>query len=175
MIDFTPQHEYLVGIDSDGLCVRHHGTEAQGMFHAEHDQLLGAARRQQVRAGSVRICEPVLEEPGINRFPARWKYCSGFNRRPEVKARGVQVKFPSRFGLDERASRSWAIRRWKGSVDESGDPGSETDPRMVPGNQPAVEGWSAACRPSPYPGESAEAVLGKGRRSGRFRDAPKRR
>ena len=59
---------------------------------------------------------------GVNRFPALVEQLDWLRRRPEVKARGVDVPNPEGLRrLGRPRDRSWAIRRSKQAVAETGD------------------------------------------------------
>ena len=74
--DGPPAQARLPGRNRFGrLRVRYDGTEAQGMLHSQHDQLLGVAGRQQVCPRGRRVRQPLLEEPRHQPF-------SGLGRDP---------------------------------------------------------------------------------------------
>lgn len=94
MIDFTPKHDYLVGIDSDG-CVfdtmelKHKECFIPNTIH--YWGLQGVSKYAREAAEFVNLYS---KSRGINRFPALVEALEWTNRRPEVKARGIQVKIP---------------------------------------------------------------------------------
>jgi phosphoglycolate phosphatase-like HAD superfamily hydrolase len=103
MISFTPQHDYLVGIDSDG-CV----FDSMEIKHKEcfipnfinHYGLQGVSKFAREAAEFVNLYS---KSRGINRFPALIEQLDWLRRRPEVKSRGVDVPRPH--GLIEWVSR----------------------------------------------------------------------
>ena len=93
-MDFTPKHDYLVGIDSDG-CV----FDTMELKHKEcfipntinYWGLQGVSKYAREAAEFVNLYS---KSRGINRFPALVKALEWTNKRPEVKARGVHVTIP---------------------------------------------------------------------------------
>jgi phosphoglycolate phosphatase-like HAD superfamily hydrolase len=94
MIDFTPKHDYLVGIDSDGCAfdtmeLKHKECFIPNTIH--YWGLQGVSKYAREAAEFVNLYS---KSRGINRFPALVEALEWVNRRPEVKARGIQVKIP---------------------------------------------------------------------------------
>jgi phosphoglycolate phosphatase-like HAD superfamily hydrolase len=94
MLSFTPQHAYLVGIDSDG-CV----FDSMELKHKEcfipafinHYELQGVSKYAREAAEFVNLYS---KSRGTNRFPALVEQLDWLRRRPEVKARGIRVPRP---------------------------------------------------------------------------------
>ncbi len=94
MITITPQHGFLVGIDSDG-CV----FDSMELKHKEcfvpnfinHYGLQGVSKYAREAAEFVNLYS---KSRGVNRFPALVEQLDWLRRRPEVKARNVQVPRP---------------------------------------------------------------------------------
>lgn len=94
MLDITPQHDYLVGIDSDG-CV----FDSMELKHKEcfipqfinHYGLQGVSKMAREAAEFVNLYS---KSRGANRFPALVEQLDWLRRRPDVKARGVAVPHP---------------------------------------------------------------------------------
>ncbi len=94
MEDYSPQKEFLVGIDSDG-CV----FDTMELKHKEcfipnfinSYELQGASKYAREAAEFVNLYS---KSRGINRFPALIEQLDWLRRRPEVKARGVKVPRP---------------------------------------------------------------------------------
>ncbi len=106
MIDFTPKHDYLVGIDSDG-CV----FDTMELKHKEcfipniinHYGLQGVSKYAREAAEFVNLYS---KSRGINRFPALVEALEWLNRRPEARARGVHTEIP-------QSLRDWIKRETK--------------------------------------------------------------
>jgi phosphoglycolate phosphatase-like HAD superfamily hydrolase len=94
MFSIAPQHDFLVGIDSDG-CV----FDSMELKHKEcfipnfinHYELQGVSKYAREAAEFVNLYS---KSRGINRFPALVEQLDWLRRRPEVKARGVKVVRP---------------------------------------------------------------------------------
>jgi phosphoglycolate phosphatase-like HAD superfamily hydrolase len=94
MHDFTPRHDYLVGIDSDGCAF-----DTMELKHKEcfipniinHWELQGVSKYAREAAEFVNLYS---KSRGINRFPALVETLEWLRKRPEVKARGVNIEIP---------------------------------------------------------------------------------
>jgi phosphoglycolate phosphatase-like HAD superfamily hydrolase len=94
MLDIIPQHDFLVGIDSDG-CV----FDSMELKHKEcfvpafinHYELQGVSKYAREAAEFVNLYS---KSRGANRFPALVEQLDWLRRRPEVKARGIDVPKP---------------------------------------------------------------------------------
>ncbi len=122
MIDYTPKHDFLVGIDSDG-CV----FDTMELKHKEcfipniiNDyELQGVSKYAREAAEFVNLYS---KSRGINRFPALIETLEWLQKRPEVKARGVNISIP-------QSLRDWIKRETKlgnpaleKEVQQGGDP-----------------------------------------------------
>jgi phosphoglycolate phosphatase-like HAD superfamily hydrolase len=122
MLTFTPQHEYLVGIDSDGCAF-----DTMELKHKEcfipntinHWELQGVSKYARQAAEFVNLYS---KSRGVNRFPALVETLEWLQRRPEVKARGVKIEIP-------QSLRDWIAREkklgnpaLKEAVEAGGDP-----------------------------------------------------
>ena len=94
MIDLTPKHDFLVGIDSDGC-----SFDTMELKHKEcfipniiyYYNLQGVSKYAREVAEFVNLYS---KSRGINRFPALIETLQRLRRRPEVKARGVPIPLP---------------------------------------------------------------------------------
>jgi phosphoglycolate phosphatase-like HAD superfamily hydrolase len=122
MLSFTPQHEYLVGIDSDG-CV----FDSMELKHKEcfvpnfinHYELQGVSKYAREAAEFVNLYS---KSRGANRFPALVEQLDWLRRRPEVKARDVAVARPA--GLIKWIQRETKLGNpaLERAVADTGDP-----------------------------------------------------
>jgi len=95
MFTFTPKHDFLVGIDSDG-CV----FDSMELKHKEcfvpnfinHYELQGVSKYAREAAEFVNLYS---KSRGMNRFPGLVEQLDWLRRRPEVQARGVHVAKPA--------------------------------------------------------------------------------
>ena len=132
MFSITPQHEFLVGIDSDG-CVfdtmelKHKECFAPAFIN--HYELQGVSKYAREAAEFVNLYS---KSRGANRFPALIEQLDWLRRRPEVLARGIPVARPQ------------GLIKWAASETKLGNPALENqltpvEPRpWTPG--PACEG-----------------------------------
>jgi phosphoglycolate phosphatase-like HAD superfamily hydrolase len=121
-MSITPQHNYLVGIDSDG-CV----FDSMELKHKEcfipafinHYELQGVSKYAREAAEFVNLYS---KSRGANRFPALIEQLDWLRRRPEVKARGIKVARPHR--LIEWVARETKLGNpaLEKAVAETGDP-----------------------------------------------------
>ena len=110
MSDFTAQHDYLVGIDSDGCAF-----DTMELKHKEcfipntinYWELQGVSKYAREAAEFVNLYS---KSRGINRFPAMVEVLEWLQRRPEVRARGVEVAVPE------------SLRAWIGRETKLGNP-----------------------------------------------------
>jgi phosphoglycolate phosphatase-like HAD superfamily hydrolase len=94
MFDFTPKHDFLVGIDSDGCAF-----DTMELKHKEcfipaiinHYGLQGVSKYAREAAEFVNLYS---KSRGINRFPALIETLEWLQKRPEVTARGVKITMP---------------------------------------------------------------------------------
>jgi phosphoglycolate phosphatase-like HAD superfamily hydrolase len=106
MLEITPRHDFLVGIDSDG-CV----FDTMELKHKEcfipniinHWELQGASKYAREAAEFVNLYS---KSRGINRFPGLIETLEWLEKRPEVAARGVKVEIPE-------SLRDWIKRETK--------------------------------------------------------------
>jgi len=121
MFEFTPQHDYLVGIDSDGCAF-----DTMELKHKEcfipniinYWNLQGVSKYAREAAEFVNLYS---KSRGINRFPALVEVLEWLQKRPVVKARGVKIEIP-------QSLRDWIKRETKlgnpalkQAVEETGD------------------------------------------------------
>jgi phosphoglycolate phosphatase-like HAD superfamily hydrolase len=122
MLNITPKHEFLVGIDSDG-CV----FDSMELKHKEcfipafinHYELQGVSKYAREAAEFVNLYS---KSRGVNRFPGLVEQLDWLRRRPEVKARGVNVPRPK--GLIDWIERESKLGNpaLEKAVAETGDP-----------------------------------------------------
>jgi len=94
MIDFTPKHKFLVGIDSDGCAFDTMELKHKECFIPQiinHYGLQGVSKYAREAAEFVNLYS---KSRGINRFPALIETLEWLQKRPEVQARGVTITMP---------------------------------------------------------------------------------
>lgn len=121
MIDLTPKHDFLVGIDSDGCAfdtmeLKHKECFIPNIIY--YYDLQGVSKYAREVAEFVNLYS---KSRGINRFPALIETLQRLRRRPEVKARGVPIPLPQslmRWIKEEKKLGNPALEQ---AVAESGD------------------------------------------------------
>jgi phosphoglycolate phosphatase-like HAD superfamily hydrolase len=91
MFQITPQHDFLVGIDSEGCAFDTMEVKHKECFIpniVDHYNLAGVSKYAREAAEFVNLYS---KSRGINRFPALIEALDWLRERPEVRARGVDV------------------------------------------------------------------------------------
>ena len=94
MFDFTPKHDYLVGIDSDGCAFDTMELKHKECFIPNIINYWGLQGVSKYAREAAEFVNLYSKSRGINRFPALVEALEWTNKRPEVKARGIQVEIP---------------------------------------------------------------------------------
>src|SRR3972149_2069292 len=113
MLSYTPTHQFLIGIDSDG-CV----FDSMELKHKECfiPNFINCYELQGVSKYAREAGELVIlysKSRGVNRFPGLVEQLDWLRRRPEVKARGVHVPKPA------------GLIKWIATETKLGNPGLE--------------------------------------------------
>jgi phosphoglycolate phosphatase-like HAD superfamily hydrolase len=122
MLDFKRNHDYLVGIDSDGCAF-----DTMELKHKEcfipntinYYELQGVSKYAREAAEFVNLYS---KSRGINRFPALVESLDWLRRRPEVKARGVKVTIPQGLAAWMKRENRLGNPALKKAVEATGDP-----------------------------------------------------
>ncbi len=94
MYEITPEHDFLVGIDSDGCAFDTMEVKHKECFIpniVRHYGLAGVSKYAREAAEFVNLYS---KSRGINRFPALVEALAWLRDRAEVKARNVEVRIP---------------------------------------------------------------------------------
>lgn len=94
MVEISKQKEFFVGIDSDGCVFDSMELKHKECFihnYINYYDLQGVSKYAREASEFVNLYS---KSRGINRFPALLEQLDWLRRRPEVKARGVQVPQP---------------------------------------------------------------------------------
>jgi phosphoglycolate phosphatase-like HAD superfamily hydrolase len=94
MIEFTPKHDYLVGIDSDGCAFDTMELKHKECFIPNTINYWGLQGVSKYAREAAEFVNLYSKSRGINRFPALVEALEWTNKRPEVKARGIRVDIP---------------------------------------------------------------------------------
>src|SRR4030066_1165118 len=122
MLEFTPRHDYLVGIDSDGCAF-----DTMELKHKEcfipnivnYFNLQGASKYAREAAEFVNLYS---KSRGINRFPALIEALQLVRERAEVKARGVAIEIPQTLVDWIKRETKLANPALEAAAQASGDP-----------------------------------------------------
>src|SRR5207247_432557 len=121
MIDYSPQHKFLVGIDSDGCAfdtmeVKHKECFIPNIINSYNLQGISKFARE-----AAEFVNLYSKSRGINRFPALIEQLDWLRRRPEVRARGIDVPRP--YGLIDWVARETKLGNptLEEAVAETGD------------------------------------------------------
>ncbi|MDO5554432.1 MAG: HAD family hydrolase [Planctomycetia bacterium] len=93
-IDFTPQCDFLIGIDSDGCAFDTMELKQKECFCPNTIHHWGLKSVSKYAREAVEFVNLYSKSRGINRFPALVEVFELLKRRPEVIARGVNVEVP---------------------------------------------------------------------------------
>ena len=113
MYEITPQHDFLVGIDSDGCAfdtmeLKHKECFIPNIINYYELQAISKYARE-----AAEFVNLYSKSRGINRFPALIEAMEWLQRRPEVAARGVVIEIPV------------SLRRWVEAETKLGNPALE--------------------------------------------------
>ncbi|MBX7166448.1 MAG: HAD hydrolase-like protein [Pirellulales bacterium] len=122
MFTFTPQHKFLVGIDSDGCAfdtmeVKHKECFIPNTINSYN--LQGISKYAREVAEFVNLYS---KSRGINRFPALVETLERLQQRPEVLARGVKVAVPPGLARWLQTETKLGNPALKAAVAATGDP-----------------------------------------------------
>ncbi len=155
---FTPNYDYLVGIDSDGCAFDTMELKHKECFipvHVNCWDLQGVSKYAREAAEFVNLYS---KSRGINRFPAMVEVLEWLQKRPEVKARGVKIEIPQSL-LDWIANETKlgnpALQK---AVDETGDEGLARALRWSKAINESVAGMVRGVPPFPCVRESIQTL-----------------
>lgn len=161
MYEIQPKHQFLVGIDSDG-CV----FDTMELKHKEcfipnivkYYKLQSVSKYTREAAEFVNLYS---KSRGINRFPALVEALEWLQKRPEVKARGVEIKIPQslRDWIKEESKLGNAALEKK--VADTGDPDLKHALAWSKQVNVDVAAMVEGCGPFPFVRESLAKLEGK--------------
>ncbi len=161
MLDFTPKHKFLIGIDSDGCAFDTMELKHKECFIPQiinHYGLQGVSKYAREAAEFVNLYS---KSRGINRFPALIETLEWLQKRPEVQARGVKITMPQ--GLVEwiKVETKLANPALAKAADSSGHPDLKQALAWSKEVNDAVEKIVRWVPPFPYLRESLEKLKDK--------------
>jgi phosphoglycolate phosphatase-like HAD superfamily hydrolase len=122
MFEISPQHDFLVGIDSDGCAFDTMEVKHKECFIpniVEHYHLAGVSKYAREAAEFVNLYS---KSRGINRFPALVEALAWLKERPEVKARGIDITIPQPLVDWIQVETKLANPALEAAVKKDGDP-----------------------------------------------------
>ncbi|MDO4588052.1 MAG: HAD family hydrolase [Planctomycetia bacterium] len=93
-IDFTPQYDFLIGIDSDGCAFDTMELKQKECFAPNTIHYWGFKGISKYAREAIEFVNLYSKSRGINRFPALVEVFQWLQKRPEVIARGVEIVIP---------------------------------------------------------------------------------
>jgi phosphoglycolate phosphatase-like HAD superfamily hydrolase len=159
--EFTPKHDYLVGVDSDGCAF-----DTMELKHKEcfipniinYWELQGVSKYAREAAEFVNLYS---KSRGTNRFPALIEALEWLQKRPEVKARGVKITIP-------QSLRDWIKRETKlgnpaleKEVQRSNDPDLKLTLEWSKAVNKSIENMVRHVPPFPFVRESMKKLCQK--------------
>jgi phosphoglycolate phosphatase-like HAD superfamily hydrolase len=161
MLPFTRQHDFLVGIDSDGCAfdtmeLKHKECFIPNTINYYELQSVSKYARQ-----AAEFVNLYSKSRGINRFPALVEALEWLQKRPEVKARGVTVRIPA--GLVEWMKRETKLANpaLKAAAESTGDPDLKQALAWSEAVNATIEKVVRGVPPFPYVRECLERLCGK--------------
>jgi phosphoglycolate phosphatase-like HAD superfamily hydrolase len=158
MFEITRKHDFLVGIDSDGCAFDTMEVKHKECFIPNIVNYYGLAGVSKYAREAAEFVNLYSKSRGINRFPALIEALQWLRERPEVKARGVEIKIPQ--GLvdwmkNETKLANPALER---AATASGDPDLRLALQWSKAVNAAVGQIVRAVPPFPYVRESLEKL-----------------
>ncbi|MGE3410039.1 MAG: HAD family hydrolase [Pirellulales bacterium] len=161
MLDFSPQHPFLVGIDSDGCAfdtmeVKHKECFIPNTINSY--ELQGVSKFAREAAEFVNLYS---KSRGINRFPALIETLEWLQKRPEVQARGVKVAVPDSLRNWVKTESKLGNPALKAAVEKTGDADLRRAYEWSVAVNDTVEKFVRGVPPFPFLRESLEKLKGQ--------------
>jgi phosphoglycolate phosphatase-like HAD superfamily hydrolase len=160
-MDFTPKHQFLVGIDSDGCAfdtmeVKHKECFIPNIINYYNLQAISKFARE-----AAEFVNLYSKSRGINRFPALIEALDWLKRRPEVVARGVKINIPAGLVQWLKVETKLGNPALKKAVEAGGDPDLKQALAWSEAVNKTVEAVVRNVPPFPYVRECLEKLQGK--------------
>jgi phosphoglycolate phosphatase-like HAD superfamily hydrolase len=161
MYDFEPKHDFLVGIDSDGCAFDTMELKHKECFipnTVNYYELQGVSKYAREAAEFVNLYS---KSRGINRFPALVEVLEWLKKRPEVRARGMEIRVPA--SLVEWMNRETKLGNpaLAQAVEETGDPELKHALQWSTAVNDTVEKIVRGVPPFPFVRESLQKLADK--------------
>ena len=161
MAEFTPQHDYLVGIDSDGCAFDTMELKHKECFipnTVNYWELQGVSKYAREAAEFVNLYS---KSRGINRFPALVEVLEWLQKRPEVIARGVDITVPRSLQEWIKGESKLGNPALKKAVEANGDPDLKRTLDWSEAVNRAVAGMVRGVPPFPFVRDSIKKLSTK--------------
>jgi phosphoglycolate phosphatase-like HAD superfamily hydrolase len=158
MFPFDPQHDYLVGVDSDGCAF-----DTMELKHKEcfipntinYYNLQGVSKYAREAAEFVNLYS---KSRGINRFPALIETLQWLQKRPEVRARGIPIRIPDGLVAWIRRETKLGNPALQKAVQSDGDPDLKQALQWSVAVNKSIEGMVRGVPPFPWVRESLQRL-----------------
>lgn len=122
MQEFTPQHEFLVAIDSDGCVFDTMELKHKECFIPQFVRVYGLQAVSKYARETAEFVNLYSKNRGVNRFTGLLLQLALLADRPEVAARGVSISVPASLGLWLREEKRLGEPALEARVQATGDP-----------------------------------------------------
>ncbi len=158
MYEITPQHDFLVGIDSDGCAFDTMEVKHKECFIPNIVQHYGLAGVSKYAREAAEFVNLYSKSRGINRFPALVEALEWLRERAEVKARNLQIRIPQ--SLVEWVQRETKLGNpaLEAEVKRTGDPELQKALEWSQSVNAAVERVVSNVPPFPFVRECLEKL-----------------
>lgn len=159
--DFTPRQQFLVGIDSDGCAFDTMEVKHKECFipnTINYYNLQGVSKYAREAAEFVNLYS---KSRGINRFPALIETLEWLQKRPEVRARGVDVRVPDGLVAWTKKETKLANPALKTAVQASGEADLKQALEWSEAVNESVEKIVRNVPPFPFVRECLQKLTGK--------------
>jgi len=119
---YTPKHNFLIGIDSDGCAFDTMELKHKECFAPNTIHYWGLKGISKYAREAVEFVNLYSTSRGINRFPALVEVLQWLQRRPEVRDRGVKVEVPPSLLEWVKTETKLGNPALKKAVEATGDP-----------------------------------------------------
>ncbi len=161
MLDFTPRHEFLVGIDSDGCAFDTMELKHKECFIPNTVDYYGLQAVSKYARQTAEFVNLYSKSRGINRFPALIETLQWLQKRPEVKARGVDIFIPAGLVKWLKEETKLGNPALEAAVEAAGDPDLKQALAWSKAVNETIGRVVRCVPPFPYLRESLEKLSGK--------------
>ncbi len=161
MFKITPRHEFLVGIDSDGCAFDTMEVKHKECFIPNIIDCYALAGVSKYAREAAEFVNLYSKSRGVNRFPGLIETFVLLRQRPEVKARGVEIRIPR--GLVDWIARETKLANpaLEAAVKATGDPDLKHALAWSKSVNAAIEKIVRGVPPFPYVRECLEKLSPK--------------